>query len=135
MSISYRAPALALLLFVSACVPAMRAGPSPFDETPASSAQSLVDMSIVVTNNHWLPMRVWVEWPDRDYFLGDVEPGGRSTFTVPGHLVARSATLRLYADPTGSIDYVLSDPIDVTTGHRIEWQLQKVLASSRARVM
>ena len=92
-------------------------------------------MSIVVSNDHWLPMRVWVEWPDRDYFLGSVEPGSRSTFMVPGHLVARFESLRLFADPRGSIDQVLSDPIDVTKGHRIEWQLKKVLGSSRARIM
>ena len=135
MSISCRAPALTLLVFVSACVPTMRAGPSPFDGGAAPTANDLLDMSIIVTNNHWLPMRVWVEWPDRDYFLGDVEPGSRGTFTVPGYLIGRSETLRLFADPTGSIDQVLSDPIDVTHGHRIEWQLQKVLASSRARIM
>jgi len=135
MSASPRAPVLALLVLSTACVPVGRAGPSPFDGPRTPSRLDDAEMSVVVVNNHWLPMRVWVEWPDRDYFLGDVEPGGRSTFTIPGHLVARSATLRLYADPTGSIDYVLSDPIDVTTGHRIEWQLQKVLASSRARVM
>ena len=92
-------------------------------------------MSVVVYNNHWLPMRVWVVWPDHNYFLGDVAPGARDTFTVPGYLVARAATLRLFADPTGSIDQALSEPIDVRHGHRIEWQLQKVLASSRARIM
>jgi len=135
MSISSRVSLFTLLLVTSACLPTMRAGPSPFDEAPAPSANDLIDMSIIVTNNHWLPMRVWVEWPDRDYFLGDVEPGARGTFTVPGYLIGRSETLRLFADPTGSIDQVLSDPIDVTRGHRIEWQLQKVLGSSRARIM
>jgi hypothetical protein len=135
MSISSRVLLLPLVALTAACVPTMRAGPSPFDEAPAPTANDLLDMSVIVTNNHWLPMRVWVEWPDRDYFLGDVEPGSRGTFTVPGYLVARSETLRLFADPTGSIDQVLSDPIDVTRGHRIEWQLQKVLSSSRARIM
>jgi len=135
MSISSSALLLPLVALTTACVPAMRAGPSPFDDAPASAANDVLDMSVIVTNNHWLPMRVWVEWPDRNYFLGDVEPGSRGTFMVPGYLIGRSETLRLFADPTGSIDQVLSDPIDVTRGHRIEWQLQKVLSSSRARIM
>lgn len=107
----------------------------PFAAPRGGSSTDVVDMPVVVFNNHWLPMRVWVEWPDRNYFLGDVEPGARGTFSVPGYLVARSKTLRLLADPTGSVDQVLSDPIEVKRGHRIEWQLQKVLASSRARIM
>ena len=135
MSVRYGGSLIALVLVTSACVPTMRTGPSPFDATPHRSRRDVMEMSVVVTNDHWLPMRVWVEWPDRDYFLGSVEPGERGTFSVPGYLVARAETLRLYADPTGSIDYVTSDPIDVTKGHRIEWLLRKVLTSSRARIM
>ena len=126
---------LAILASTAACMPVGRAGPSRFDSAPAPSRRDVVEMSVVVYNNHWLPMRVWVVWPDHNYFLGDVAPGVRDTFTVPGYLVARAATLRLFADPTGSIDQALSEPIDVRHGHRIEWQLQKVLASSRARIM
>jgi hypothetical protein len=80
-------------------------------------------------------MRVWVEWPGMRRFLGDVAPGAAATFQVPAEIGRTRGRLRLYADPTGSIDDVMSDPIDVGDVHRIEWRLRKVLASSRARVM
>ncbi|HSG08757.1 MAG TPA: hypothetical protein VLA36_10400 [Longimicrobiales bacterium] len=80
-------------------------------------------------------MRVWVEWPGMRRFLGDVAPGGAATFQVPAEIRGTRGRLRLYADPTGSIDDVMSDPIEVGDGRRIEWRLRKVLANSRVRVM
>jgi hypothetical protein len=110
--------------------------PSPF--APARdgvrSAMS-ADVRVEVRNEHLLPMRVWAEWPGLRRFLGDVAPGSATIFLVPRDLVERLGPLRLHADPTGSVDEALSDPIDVAWGTRVEWRLRRVLANSRVRVM
>jgi len=94
-----------------------------------------VDVSIDVTNDYWLPIRVWVDWPDGRYFLGDVEPGRTNAFRLPGYLAERSETMRLFGDAVGSVDQILSDPLDVRTGRHIEWRLHRVLSFSRAHIM
>ena len=126
---------LALSVLALSCVPLGRSGPSPFERRSSDAAFSAADVMVEVQNQHWLEMRVWVEWPGARHLLGNVEPGGSAVFQVPGQLMRRPAEPRLYAESVGSIDEVHTGPIDLTAGHRIEWRLKRVLANSRPRVM
>lgn len=122
-----------LLACTVACAPA--AGPSPYDALDAERASfQAPDLAIEVRNDHWRTMTVWVHWPGTRHFLGDAEPGTITTFRVTADLVRRFETLQLYARPSGSGDEVVTKPIEVRRGHRIEWRLSKVLTNSRMRV-
>lgn len=127
---------LALSVMSTACASART--DSPFSSTgtqPRSPSPSTADLSIEVRNQHLLAVHVWVQWPGERRFLGDVPAGTANTFRVPATMAHRFDSLRLYADPVGSVDDVLTGPIKIGHGHRIEWRLEKVLANSRARVM
>jgi hypothetical protein len=126
---------LAALVLSTACASPRRVGTSPFERPSTSWRAQNDDLVIVVQNEHWRSMRVWVDWPGCHEFLGDVAAGSTATFQLPAPLARRYPSLKLYADPSGSTDEVRSEAIDVTWGHRIEWRLHKVLANSRARIM
>jgi len=123
-----------VVAFLWGCAPGFRTT-SPFDGIVTRADPQVLDLPIEVSNDHWLPMRIWVEWPGMSRFLGDVAPGTTATYQVPRELVRRFGPLRLHADPTGSIDEVLSAPLDLAHGSRVQWRLRKVLSNSRARVM
>jgi len=135
MTKAYRLTTLASFVLAAGCVVPGRSGPSPFDGASVQPVRQVVDVSIDVTNDYWLPIRVWVDWPDGRYFLGDVEPGRTNAFRLPGYLAERSETMRLFGDAVGSVDQILSDPLDVRTGRHIEWRLHRVLSFSRAHIM
>jgi hypothetical protein len=78
---------------------------------------------------------VWLERPDGRFFVGEVGPGEVDTFLVPGYLVTGLETLRLFAGATGTVDEVVSDPLDLRRGRHIDFRLRRVLLSSRARIM
>jgi hypothetical protein len=130
-----RAIGLAALVLSVGCATPGRMGTSPFERLSTSWRAQNDDLVIVVQNEHWRPMRVWVDWPGYHEFLGDVAAGSTARFRLPAPMARRYASLRLYADPDGSTDEVRSDAIDVTRGHRIEWRLRKALANSRATIM
>jgi hypothetical protein len=119
---------------LSGCAAPGRGGPSPFDRGSDALAQA-VDVSVQVTNDHWSTMRLWIEWPDGRYFLGDVESGRTTTFRVPAHVARRFSTLRLYADAKGGAESILSDELDLGRGRHVAWRLHRVLSFSRAHVM
>jgi hypothetical protein len=112
-----------------------RHGPSPYDGRAAPPVAAATDLTVEIENDHWLQMRVWVEWPGVRHFLGDVNPGTRDAFHVPAYLIQRLGDPSLYAECMGSIDEVHTDPIHLGYGHRVEWRLKKVLENSRPRVM
>ena len=122
-----------VVLLMGCAVPG-RGGPSPF-EGSSDVLHPMVDVSVQVVNDHGSSARVWIEWSDGRYFLGDVEAGRTRTFRVPAHVATRSTTLRLYADALGSADSVLSDELDLRRGRTVTWRLHRVLSFSRARIM
>lgn len=126
---------LALSTVALSCAPAGRHGPSPYDGPHLARRSAAPNVTIDVENQHWLEVRVWVEWPGVHYLLGNVDPGTRNAFHVPGYLIDEMGSPRLYAEPMGSIDEVLTDPIELGHARRIEWKLKKVLENSRPRVM
>jgi len=134
MSRASRVSVWVVVGFVAGCAVPGRGGPSPFDRGRDVVAP-MVDVSIEVTNDHWSSMRLWIEWPDGRYFLGEVDSGRVQTFRVPAHVARRFDTLQLYADAMGSADSVLSEELDLGRGRHVTWRLHKVLSFSRAHIM
>lgn len=128
--------ALGLAFLVAGCATGRHTIPDPFGGVAReTTGLAAAEVSVVIRNDHWLPIRVWVEWPGSTRFLGDVPAGSSVLYQVPGDLVVRHGPFRLRADPTGSADEARSEPIDLRAGHRVEWRVLKVLANSRVRVM
>jgi hypothetical protein len=71
---------LAVLFFSAGCAATRQVGTSPFDRRSSSWSARTDDLVIVVRNDHWLPVRVWVDWPGCHEFLGDVAAGDVGTF-------------------------------------------------------
>jgi hypothetical protein len=128
-----RMSAIGLVLAAISCgctTPGRPGVDSPFDAR-ADRSTVTIDLTVTVRNEHWLPMRVWVQLPGRRYFFGDVSTGSVAGFRIPAPEIRGAPTLRLVADPTCSVDQYPSKPIDVRHAVRIDCKLQKVLANSR----
>lgn len=98
--------------------------------TGGGSAPSTSDGSYPVTvrveNNRWFDMRVFVEGGTGvQQPLGIVAGQSRAAFVLPRHLVDSGAELRLVADPSGSTQRSISDPLDLAGTRNVEWILRR----------
>jgi hypothetical protein len=126
---------LAALALVAGCASHPQHSSSPFRDRAPQVRPIAMELRVEVLNEHWLPIRVWAEWPQISHFLGDVSPGGISVFSFPGTLVEQHGDVRLLAAPSGSADQVLTEPIECHRGRRIVFTVRKLMANSRTRVM
>lgn len=131
--------ALLLVASVPLVTLACASSPRPFSaDGPTARGErstSGANLFIEVRNGYYLPVRVFVDWPGSRRFIGDVQAGSVQRFALPAELVRQHPTLRLYADPEGSIDSARTGPLKVHPGNYVSWTLNKVLDSSRAYVM
>jgi len=126
---------LATLALVAGCASHSQYATTPLQRGATPSRATVTELRVEVRNQHWLPVQVWAEWPELRQFLGDVSPGSSTVFHLGSSLVAQHGSFRLFADPSGSADQVLTDPIECPMGRGVEFTVHRVLASSRARVM
>lgn len=83
------------------------------------------DVVINVDNDQFYEVRIFVEGGiGAQKILGNVPPHSSRTFTLPRQLVGSSDELRLIADPLGSARQMISQPLDMTRGHNLQWQLR-----------
>lgn len=95
-------------------------------ESYTADEEDRFNVSVRVENDQWFEMRIFVEGGiGAQKFLGNVQPRSASAFMLPAHLVNSGAELRLLADPIGSTQQMLSDPLDIGDGHNIQWKLRK----------
>lgn len=81
--------------------------------------------TIRVENDRWFNMNVFIEGGvGGRYFLGTVRSQGTNVFQVPVHLLKRP-DLRLVADPSGSTQQMISEPIRLDEGRNLKWSLRK----------
>lgn len=93
------------------------------------------DVVINVENDQWYEMRIFVEGGiGAQKILGNVPARSSRTFTLPRQLVGSASELRLIADPRGSARQIISQPLDMSRGHNVQWQLQSS-GVARLRVM
>ena len=125
----------AALVMVTGCAVAPHQASSPFDREAQRTIVQEMDVTVMVQNEHWRSMRVWLNWPGmRHFFLGEVSPGAVAEFRIPSELVRMHGSFRFHAGASGLADEVFTEPISLRGNHRVELFLHRVLASSKTRV-
>ncbi len=129
---------LAMLAMLSLATGCTSAGSprfvSPGQGGPEGFPQDM-DITVTIRNEHWRPVRVWVEWPRAQrYFLGEIAADDRGSFQIHWAALEQLGAFQLYAKPLGSADEVSTGTIDLRGNHRIEWVLHRVLGMSRPRI-
>lgn len=85
------------------------------------------DITVLVKNNAWSSIHVYVVAGGQWSSLGVVSSQNRSDYTVPRSMLGGRNEIRLVADPIGSNRGYFSDPILVEPGDQVEWTLQNNL--------
>jgi len=125
---SRTAVALLLLALSAACAP--RTAPSPFRTRPANAE----GVTVEVSDDHVLDMRVYLIRGVTPVPLGSVGSGERRVFHVSAAELGQSGEIRLMADPLGSQDRFVTEPISVSPGQRVVWRLAHRLSLSSVTV-
>lgn len=109
--------ATALAVAASGCAPgaARSAGASPIDPDPTG---------ILVENNNWADMNVYLERSGSRMRLGTVTAASRRLFRVPRAWSGIAATFRLIADPIGGRNVYITAPVQVTPGQRVNFSIE-----------
>lgn len=95
---------------------------------PAPSGRKAVE--VVVQNNNWMDMTIYVVRDGTRVRLGTVTTMTSSNFRLPRSLDAATTSFRLLADPVGSSETFVSDVVTVNPGERVQWRLENHLALS-----
>jgi hypothetical protein len=99
----------------------------------SSAARSEVggeQTTLVVENNNWLDMTVYVVRNGMRSRVGSVPSLSRSKFVLAPSLIGGSGNFRILADPLGSSTGYTSDPIFVTTGQEVRFKVENNLRTS-----
>lgn len=119
--------AAALAVTLSACAgnAGPQSGPLP-PEGPSTEVQ--------VTNNNWADMNVYVERGGMRTRLGTVTSMTSRRFDIPRAFTTSSSSVRLVADPIGSRESHMTQPVQVFPGQTLEFTIQNHLAISTVSV-
>jgi hypothetical protein len=79
---------------------------------------------ITVTNNNWSDMTVYALRNGSRIRVGTVVSGSRERFRLPVGFDTGSGALRLVADPIGSNEAFVSEPMAVAPGTRVVWKIE-----------
>jgi len=120
--------ALVLLALSAACAP--RATPDPFRPPPANAE----GLTVEVADDHVLDMRVYLVRGVTPIPLGAVGSGEHRVFHVSAAELGQSGEIRLMADPLGSQDRFVTEPIQISPGQRVVWRLAHRLSLSSVTV-
>lgn len=96
--------------------------------------QTPMDLRVRVKNEHYDPVSVSAVFEDMNYFLGIVRPGVSQTFQIPSYILASHGGPRFHADPEGSAQDLLTQPVNCARARTVEWRIKRNLHASRPRV-
>ena len=131
---------LALFVGGSAAVPLQAETPEervPVAQNERAPDQAGEPVTVRVTNNNWLDMRIYVvetttlrrRWP-----LGNVTGKSTARFEIPNHLGAELGDLVLVAEAIGSRERRLTPRLQTWPGALVNWTLGAALRHSYATV-
>ena len=109
----------------------------PFIQNAGAPDRVGKPVTVCVTNNNWLDMRIYVvetatqrrRWP-----LGNVTGLTTARFGIPDHLKAELGTLVLVAEAIGSRQRLFTDRLDTWPGALVDWNIGATLNLSYASV-
>jgi len=87
-------------------------------------------VQVEVVNDNFLDMGVFVMEGSSNFRLGDVTGKSKATFTLDLDMISPARGLRLLADPVGSRDAYLSDPVTVNPGVVVVFNIAPALSQS-----
>jgi hypothetical protein len=91
-------------------------------------------VQVNVQNDNTDDVDVYVMGGGQVWRLGHVTGLSNATLTIPASIVASSPELRLLADPLAAFNAYLSDPITVTSGDTVQFQIGSALGLSNVSV-
>jgi hypothetical protein len=98
-----------------------------------TQAQAAARIAVEVTNNNTLDVDVFVVAGQQRIRLGSVVTGQTQTFELPAQ-AANAGQVRLAADPVGSRNAYLSDPVSVADGQKIRFVVAPQIAQSTVSI-
>jgi hypothetical protein len=121
-------PGLGLLLLAASLVGgcASMGGKGGGDDTSMRDAP----VTLSVRNYNWNTVHIYVMGAGQNVSLGQLSSMDTATYVIPRSILASDRSVRLIADPIGSRQAYISDPVFVTAGDRIEWTINNALAQS-----
>lgn len=132
-----RPPGATLRLLVAALLVGLT-GPgcsTPGAGEPAAEIEVPAEgLGVTVHNQNWATVHCYLLLDSRSVSLGQVSTNRVETFIVDPGVLGSRRSVRLLADPVGSTDAFMSDPILVEPGDRIEWTLRNPLDQSSIHV-
>ena len=98
----------------------------------AAARRSITQLE--VTNHNWMDVTVYAHSYSQRVRIGTVTSGSTGRFTLPRNFTLSSGDVRLEADPVGSSEVFMSEPIMVTPGTTIVWKVENHIALSSYHV-
>jgi hypothetical protein len=106
------------------------------DSLAADSATtpSQSKVAIVVSNHHWLDVRIYMVRGGVTRRLGTAGSQSTTTFTVPVHRLDANGEIRLRAETIGGNDAVETDRLMLRGGEEVVWTIESQMALSSVLV-
>lgn len=103
---------------------------------PSGSVDRTTPGGVLVTvdNRHVMDIRVYFVRGPSSMPLGSVRTLERRSFALPTSMTGHSGTVQLLADPIGSIETYVTDPIPAYPGDEVRWTLAPALQHSTYHV-
>lgn len=108
--------AFAVAIGLGACAPMTRS--TQVEDRPTDRS------TMVVENNNWSDMTVYILRDGIRTRLGSVPSMGRSSFKLTSALVGGTGELRVLADPMGSAQKWMSQPLLIVPGSQVIFRLE-----------
>lgn len=122
-------PRIALGLILALTLGACASTGSQRSPLPPEMTQTRVE----VTNHNWSDMRVYVVRAGNRFRLGTVSSMATAVFSLPRTLSTTSG-LQLIADPIGSREVHMTQPLNVTPGQLVSFKIENHLAISSVAI-
>ena len=109
-------------LIMGACAPAA--------QQAANNRPGLKRATVVVQNENWLEVAVYILRGSQRVRLGSVPSMGKAEFAIPSQYVLGTSDITLQADPIGALETYISPPIQVYEGARLALRIENQLRLS-----
>lgn len=114
---------------------ALIAGPACGPPRPrAAPVQRPADVTLQVTNHHYLDVTVFVIHDGQRTRIGQVTGSSAQTFTLSPRMIGQSHELALVGEAVGSDETARTERLIVHPGQLIEWTLESRLRRSSVGV-
>ena len=94
-----------------------------------ASAQSTAP-KVTVRNDNWLDVVIYAVHGNSRFRVGTVGGSSTQTFRLVGEVANGTTPLQLLADPIGSSNTYMTDPVTLNPGQRLELQVGSTISIS-----